>query len=117
MAMDIDTTLARHDRGRMPTHEYVILKDLLASMIDSDDEDRLDSTSSDDGSSSDDSIFDSSDSSDEDLLIDALLSHEAAKKRKCVEYPRAHRIREPWVTFNPAEFERLTEFAPCKVRA
>ena len=55
MAMDIDTTLARHDRGRMPTHEYVIfpiLKDLLASMIDSDDEDGLDSTSSDDGSSS-----------------------------------------------------------------
>ena len=43
--MDIDTTLARHDRGRMPTHEYVILKDLLASMIDSDDEDGLDSTS------------------------------------------------------------------------
>ena len=42
MAMDIDTTLARHDRGRMPTHEYVILKDLLASMIDSDDEDGLD---------------------------------------------------------------------------
>ena len=112
MAMDIDTTLARHDRGRMPTHEYVILKDLLASMIDSDDEDRLDSTSSDDGSSSDDSIFDSSDSSDEDLLIDALLAHEAATKQRRVEYPRAHRIREPWVTFNPAEFERLTEFAP-----
>ena len=80
MAMDIDTTLAQHDRGRMPTHEYVILKDLLASMIDSDDEDGLDSTSSDDGSSSDDSIFDSSDSSDEDLLIDALLAHEAATK-------------------------------------
>ena len=81
-------------------------------MIDSDDEDRLDSTSSDDGSSSDDSIFDSSDSSDEDLLIDALLAHEAATKQRRVEYPRAHRIREPWVTFNPAEFERLTEFAP-----
>ena len=100
MAMDIDTTLARHDRGRMPTHESVILKDLLASMIDSDDEpqDGLDSTSSDDGSSSDDSIFDSSDSSDEDLLIDALLAHEAATKQRRVEYPRAHRIREPLVT-------------------
>ena len=57
-------------------------------------------------------FFDSSDSSDEDLLTDALLAHEAAKKQRRVEYPRAHRIREPWVTFNPAEFERLTEFAP-----
>ena len=93
MAMDIDTTLARHDRGRMPTHEYVILKDLLASMIDSDDEDGLDSTSSDDGSSSDDSIFDSSDSSDEDLLIDALLAHEAAKSE------------DVWSTHVPIGFE------------
>lgn len=77
MAMDIDTTLARHDRGRMPTHEYVILKDLLASMIDSDDEDGLDSTSSDDGSSSDDSIFDSSDSSDVSCPLAQALGAQA----------------------------------------
>ena len=43
-------------------------------------------------------FFDSTDSSDEELVFDSLVAHETATKQMRAQYPRNHRIREPWST-------------------